>query len=425
MTPAPADLLPWQGERRFLFTLAGIQFTYILGFMIMMPLGPQFIRELDITTGQFSLLLASYTFSAAIFNLLATTYIDRFDRRTLMLVLYAMFLVVTVACGIAPDFPTLLLGRAAAGATGGLLGAMVQIMVADVIPYERRGRAMGIVMAAMSVSAVAGVPIGLALANAIPSLGWRAPFFFSTGAIAIMLAVSWRVLPSLTSHLGQTRERNVFAHVFRLATDPNYIKAFLFILLLMMGSFSVTPYVPLYLTMNLGLPESFITLVYLCGGAANFATMQVIGRLSDKHGKLRTYSWVAFLSFIPVLTTTHLFPMSSWIILVNSTFFFILVSGRMGPAMALISAVPPPQTRGTFMGLVYSVQMLSFSLASLTSGLIIGRAASGHIERFNWVGYLAVACSAVTIWLAHRLVGFSKDQPAGTTVKRAALETNE
>jgi predicted MFS family arabinose efflux permease len=180
MTPAASELPQPETarERPVLLTLAGIQFTFILGFMMMMPLGPQFIRDLHLTTQQFSLLLASYTFVAAASNLLAATYIDRFDRRTLMLCLYVLFLMATLACGLAPDYPTLLAARAFAGATGGLLGAMVQLFVASLIPFERRGKAMGIVMAAISVSAVIGVPLALFLANRFPTLSWRAPFFF-------------------------------------------------------------------------------------------------------------------------------------------------------------------------------------------------------------------------------------------------------
>jgi predicted MFS family arabinose efflux permease len=425
MTPAASEppRSETARERPVLLTLAGIQFTFILGFMMMMPLGPQFIRDLHLTTQQFSLLLASYTFVAAASNLLAATYIDRFDRRTLMLCLYVLFLIATLACGLAPDYPTLLAARAFAGATGGLLGAMVQLFVASLIPFERRGKAMGIVMAAISVSAVIGVPLALFLANRFPALSWRAPFFFSASMIALVLVACWKYLPSITAHVRRTEARLVFAEVFAVAKNRNHLKAFALILMMMMASFSVTPYVPLYFTLNLGLQESFITLVYLFGGAANFCTIQLFGMMADKYGKLQVFRIVALISFIPVLITTHLVPIPWWLILINSTLFFIFVSGRMGPGMALISAVPTPEIRGTFTSLVYTVQMLSFSLASLSSGLIIGRAPNGHLEHFNWVGYLAVACSALTIWIAHRLTTSPQLQQAPLPVRTSDSRT--
>lgn len=390
-------------ESLILITLAGVQFSFVLGFMMMLPLGPQFISDLHINTREFSAMLAAYTFVAAGSNLLASTYIDRFDRRKLFLVVYGLFLVATIVCSVAPDYPSLLLARAFAGATGGLLGSLVQLFVADLVPYERRGKAMGVVMSAISLSAVVGIPFALFLATSFPQLSWRASFWFLSGLEVIMLAAAWCVLPSLTKHIKRTEPAKILQDILKVAKDRNHRGAFGLILMLMMCSFTVTPYVPLYLTLNLGQPESFITVVYLCGGIANFFGAQIFGRLADKYGKLRVFRTIAFISFIPVLVITHLPVVPWWLILANSILFFIFVSGRMGPGMALISAVPKDDVRGPFMSLVFTLQMLSFSLASLSSGLIIQRAPDGQLLHFNWVGYLAVACGAMTIYLANRL----------------------
>lgn len=393
-------------ESLVLLTLAGVQFTFVLGFMMMLPLGPQFISDLHINTRQFSTLLAAYTFVAAASNLLATTYIDRFDRRTLLLVVYGLFLVATLMCGLAPDYHGLLIARAIAGATGGLLGSLVQLFVADLVPYQRRGKALGIVMSAMSVSAVVGIPLALFLANHFPAHSWRASFLFLAVLVILMFAACWWVLPSLSEHVKRrTEPGKILEAILAVAKDRNHLSAFGLILMLMMASFTITPYVPLYLTLNLKQPESFITVVYLCGGIANFVGAQVFGRMADKYGKMRVFRTLAFISFVPVLVTTHLPIVPWWLILINSTLFFIFVSGRMGPGMALISAVPKDEVRGPFMSLVFTLQMLSFSLASLSSGLIIQRDPDGNLLHFNWVGYLAVACGAATIFLANRLKG--------------------
>ena len=390
-------------ERLFLFTLAGIQFTHILDFMIMMPLGPQLIRVMVLSTPEFGLLLSSYTFTAAASGLFAATYIDRFDRRKLLLSLYVLFILATLFCGLASNYSTLLIARAMAGAFGGVLGAMVQTMVADVIPFERRGQAMGTVMTAFSLSTVAGVPLGLLLANHIPALRLRPPLFFIVLLSCGFLAIAYRLLPSLTAHLERPLQGNIFVQIYRVAKEPNHLRAFGFVALLMMAGFTVIPYIALYVTANVGMPESFITVVYLCGGAATFFTSRLIGMLADRHGKTRLFKWLALASFIPLLITTHLVPVPWWLVLINSTAFFILVPGRMIPGMALVSAAAHPQVRGTFMSLVSSVQMLSSGLASLLAGLIISRTASGQIAHYNLVGYLAVACGLLAIWLAHRL----------------------
>lgn len=392
-----------KNERLFLLTIAGIQFTHILDFMIMMPLGPQLIRLLHIDTHQFGLLLSSYTFTAAASSLLAATYIDRFDRRKLLLVLYACFIIATLCCGLAPNFTFLLIARALAGAFGGILGGLVQTMIADVIPFERRGKALGTVMAAFSISTVAGVPLGLLLASTFTSLGWRAPFFFIVLLSGVFWVIGYKLLPNLTAHLHNKPVGNVFQRIFAVAKEPRHLTAFAFIAMIMMAGFTVIPYIALYMTTNVGLPESFITVVYLCGGAATFFTSQLIGRLADKYGKLKVYRIVAVASFIPLLITTHLVPIAWWLVLINSTIFFILVPGRMVPGMAMVSAVPEAHVRGTFMTLISSVQMLSSGLATLIAGLIITRTPNGQIEHYDTVGYLAVACGIVTIWLAHHL----------------------
>lgn len=368
-----------------------------------MPLGPQLIRVLHIDTHQFGVLLSSYTFTAAASGLLAASYIDRFDRRKLILTLYALFIIATLCCGLAPDYTTLLIARALAGAFGGILGAMVQTMVADVIPFERRGKAMGTVMTAFSISTVAGVPLGLLLASSFPAIGWRAPFFFIVLLAAGFWLIGYKLLPSLTAHLHSKRVGNIFQQIFTVAKEPSHLTAFAFIALLMMAGFTVIPYIALYMTTNVGLPESFITVIYLCGGAATFFTSQLIGRMSDKHGKLKIFRRVALASFIPLLITTHLVPIAWWLVLINSTLFFILVPGRMVPGMAMVSAVPVPHVRGTFMSLASSVQMLSSGLATLVAGLIMTRAPDGQIVHYDTVGYLAVACGIASIWIARHL----------------------
>ncbi len=371
--------------------------------MIMMPLGPQLIRLLQISTNEFALLISSYTFAAAVSGLLAATYIDRFDRRKLMLVLYVLFIAATLCCGLAPNYAALLIARALAGAFGGILGAMVQTVIADAIPFERRGQAMGTVMAAFSLSTVAGVPLGLLLANEIPSAGWRAPFFFIVVMAAGFLLIAYKILPGMTAHMARPRRGNIFQQIYLVAKEPNHMKAFAFIALQMMAGFSVIPYLALYMTTNIGLPESFITVIYLCGGAATFFTARVIGKMSDKYGKPRMFKWVALASFIPVVIATQLPPVPWWVALLNSTVFFILVSGRMVPAMAMISAAAVQQVRGTFMSLISSVQMLSSGLASLAAGVIVTQTPSGQMVHYDIVGYLAVASGFAAIMLMQRL----------------------
>lgn len=386
-------------ERFFLFSLAGIQFTHILDFMIMMPLGPEFIRELNINTHQFGLLLSSYTFAAAAAGIFATYYVDRFERRQLLLSLYALFILATFACGLAPNYEALFIARAFAGAFGGILGSLVQTIVADSIPFERRGKALGTVMAAFSVSTVAGVPLGLFLANHIPSLGWRAPFFFIALISSLILYLGYRNIPKIAGHLDHVHEGSRLSQVLKILIAPQHVKAFVFMALIMITGFSVIPYIALYFTSNVGISNSYISLIYLCGGVATLMSSRFIGHMSDKYGKVTVFRVLAIVSLVPLLVTTNLPVTPLWIVLINSTAFFILVSGRMIPAMAMVSQVVENKIRGTFMSLVGSVQMLSSGIASVLAGWIVTIGPDGMMQHYNLVGYGAAICGLLTFWL--------------------------
>jgi len=394
-------------ERFFLFSLAGIQFTHILDFMIMMPLGPEFIRVLNINTHQFGLLLSSYTFAAALAGIFATYYVDRFERRQLLLWLYAFFIIATLACAAAPSYETLFIARAFAGAFGGILGSLVQTIVADSIPFERRGKALGTVMAAFSVSTVAGVPLSLFLANHISYLGWRAPFIFIGLISTLILYIAYKHIPKIAGHLDHVHEGSRLGQVFKIIIAPQHIKAFIFMGLIMITGFSVIPYIALYLTSNVGINNSYISLIYLCGGVATLMSSRFIGHMSDRYGKEKVFRVLAIISLIPLLVTTNLPVTPLWIVLINSTAFFILVSGRMIPAMAMVSQVVESKIRGTFMSLIGSVQMLASGIASVVAGMVVTIGPDGMMQHYNLVGYGAAVCGLLTFWL----VGYIHSDP--------------
>ena len=365
----------------------------------MMPLGPDFIRELNINTHQFGLLLSSYTFAAAIAGVFATYYIDRFERRQLLLRLYICFIIATIACGFAPNYHMLFIARACAGAFGGILGSLVQTIVADSIPFERRGKALGTVMAAFSVSTVAGVPLSLFLANHISFLGWRAPFMF-IGLISILiLFIGYRYIPKISGHLHHVQEGSRFKQIYEVFVAHRHLRAFLFVGLIMLTGFTVIPYIALYLTANVGIENSYISLIYLCGGLATLMSSRFIGHMADKYGKVKVFRILAIISLIPILVTTNLMPVPLWVVLVNQTAFFVLISGRMIPAMAIVSQMVEPKIRGTFMSLIGSVQMLASGIASVVAGLVVTITTNGRMEHYNLVGYGAAICGLLTFWV--------------------------
>ena len=387
-------------ERWLLLTLAGIQFTHILDFMIMMPLGPQFTALFGISNAQFGLLVSAYTLSAGLSGLMAATYIDRFSRKQLLLTMYTLFGLATLACGLAPDYFWLMAARIAAGLFGGVLSALAQTIVADVIPFERRGRAMSVVMTSFSVSTVAGVPLGLFLAA---HFSWHAPFFGIALLVGLLAWGAWQTLPRLDAHLHHPERVNVWRGIGQVLAEPNHLKAFGVSGLMMFASFSVIPYITIYLQSNAGMQTDEVPWIYLCGGLATLLTARYFGRLTDRVGKVKMFQRLAWAVPFPLMATTLSQGLPLWGLLLISTCLFAMMSGRMIPGMAMISSSVEPRLRGTFMTLNSAVQSASMGMAALVAGLIIGRDAQGHLTLYWVAGLLGVLASGLSAWLAGRL----------------------
>lgn len=386
-------------ELWLLITLAGIQFTHIVDFMVMMPLGPQFTKLFSITDAQFGLLVSAYTLAAGVSGLLASVYVDRFGRKKLLLCLYMLFGLATLACGLAPTYDTLMLARLAAGAFGGVLMALSQTIIADVIPFERRGRAMGIVMTSFSVATVAGVPGSLFLAA---HFGWHAPFFAIAFVCAALALAAWVTLPPLAGHL-QSERQSPLANIITVLKDRNHQKAFVFTALLMGAGFTLFPYLAIYLTSNAGFTLEQVPFVYLFGGAATLVTARWIGRLSDSVGKAQMFSIMALLTIVPLALLPFIAPLGVVAALIVTTMMFVGMNGRNIPGMALVTSAANPKLRGTFMALNSSVQSAAMGVAAFVGGLIISRDAQGLVQHFWINALLGVVASVLSVVLVGRL----------------------
>jgi predicted MFS family arabinose efflux permease len=384
--------------------LAGVQFTNILDFMIMMPLGPQLTRVFGISDAQFGTLVSAYTLAAGASGLLAVFYIDRFERKRLFLTFYALFALATLACALAPGFGSLMGARIAAGVFGGVLGSLVQTIVAETVPFERRGRAMGVVMTAFSVVTVIGVPLGLWLAA---RWSWHAPFYVIVAAAVPVWLMASYALPRLPApgaasssgpwwHSSWVNLRDVLA-------DANHWKAFALSGLTFFSSFLVIPYITLAMQANVGLSDAQIPLMYLAGGVATIFTARWIGAASDRRGKVPVYQWLMGGSIFALLAMTLLPRWPLGAVLVVSTLFFIMMSGRGIPGMALVGAAANPAHRGAFQTINSSVQSAAMGTASLLGGLIIHRNATGGIDRYWLCAAIGALACLAAIWLAPKL----------------------
>lgn len=402
-------------ERVILLVLASVQFTNIVDFMVIMPLGPQLERTMGLSPAQFGWIVSSYTFAAGVAGLLASMYADRFARRPAFLVLYAGFLAGTLACGLAPTFGTLVAARILTGAFGGVLGGMAMAIIGDIFPEERRGTAMGILMSAFSVASVAGVPIGLALGS---RYGWHITFLALAALGLPLLFIAARALPRLDAHLQRVRVKHPLAQLWETFSHPNHIRAFALMVVMMFGSFSVVPFLSPFLVANVGVTEAQLPLVYIFGGILSLFGAPLAGRMADRFGKLQVYRVVAPATAVLMILSTSLTPVPLAVAVAVVAMLMLSNAGRMVPAMAMITSSVEPHRRGGFLGANAAVQHLAAGLGASIGGLLLTKSSSGALLHYPQVGMIGAAATIASLWIAGQL------RPAVITAAPVAAPTS-
>jgi MFS transporter, DHA1 family, inner membrane transport protein len=392
-----------RNEWLILLILAGLNFTHILDFMIMMPLGNYLMPYFNISAREFSILVAAYTLSAGLSGFAAAFFVDRYDRKKILLLGFCGFLLGTIACGFAPSYPLLLASRTLAGIFGGLIGAQVLSIVSDVFGYERRGLAMGAIMSSFAVASVLGVPIALYFAN---EFSWQAPFIFVGIVGIVILPLIIFFLPSMTQHIQHDKPRADFRTTLSgVLNHQQQRNALIFSALIMLGHFLIIPFVNPYMELNVGYTKEQTPWFYFIGGLAAFISAAILGKLADKYGKMTIFSISIILSLVTVWTITNLPAIPFSITLAIFAVWFILSTGRMVSANAMISNVVQSEHRGSFMSFNSSVQQLGTALASLVAGLVIIKGSDNKIHHYDWLGYLSIVILVVALFMARKLFG--------------------
>lgn len=384
-------------ERRLLLLLAAMQFTHLLDYMILIPLGAELMRVFGISAAQFGLLIGVYTLASALTGLSGAFWMDRGDRRKTLLMLYAGFIVATLGCALAPNFAALLAARALAGGCAGLMTATVMALIIDRVEPARRGAAMGTVMSAFGAAAVAGVPLGLLLAS---QSSWRLPFFAVAALAFGVWLLLWHSLPSSRSAPGAARTS--IADIFAM---PGLAFGWLLTFCIVFAGFLIVPYIGAYLNGNLGVAVAELSWLYLAAGTATFFSARWIGRAVDRHGPARVLSLLMLASVAAHLAFTHLPPSPLPMIAAVFVAFMVLNSSRAIPALSLIAGRVPPPLRGRYMAVNMACSDAASGLGAWSAGLIVSGAPSAPLNDFGQVGWIAAGVTAIGLCVLWKLVG--------------------
>jgi DHA1 family inner membrane transport protein len=393
-------------EKILLLLLASINFTHIMDFMIIMPLGGYLIPLFKISPQQFSFIVSSYTFAAGIVGFSAAFFVDRFDRKKILLTGYTGFVLGTFACAFAPSYELLIAARILAGGFGGLISAQVLSIVADTFSFERRGRAMGILMMAFSFASAIGVPTGLTLAQ---SYGWHMPFIVigSLGLIVIVLVFFF--VPNMVAHIQVSAEKpKPFDVIRNIMASSNQKRALLLMIVLMLAHFSIIPFIAPFMEFNIGFTKDQVTMIYFSGGIASMISGPLVGMLSDKYGKLKVFTLFSMLAIFPIYMITNMPKIEYAYVIAVTVAFFILAGGRIIPAQAIITSVVLPQQRGGFMSINSSLQQISTGVSALLAGFIVAKEeTTGNLLNYHYVGYIGIALTFLCLYLASKVKSVS------------------
>lgn len=398
-SPAPAAPAFTPYQKVIVAILAFLQFTIVLDFMILSPLGALLMRDLHISASRFGLVVSVYAFSAGIAGFLAAGFADRFDRKKMLMFFYAGFLVGTLLCGLAPTYHFLLFARMVTGLFGGVIGSISFAIIADLFPFSQRGRVMGVVQTSFAASQVLGLPLGLFLSDL---WGWHAPFLmivsFSTVA-GVLIAI---YMKPIDAHLKLQRpEGGAFGHLVKTVSNTRYLRAFATTTLLVTGGFMLMPFGSAFTVNNLGIPIEKLKVIYLFTGLCAVFAGPLAGKLSDSIGKFPLFGIGSVIAIVMIFIYTHLGVTPIVEVIIVNAVLFIGITARMISASALMSAVPDAAHRGGFMAVNSSLQQIAGGVAAAVAGLIVVRTDSGMLERYDTLGYVVITSIAITVGLLY------------------------
>lgn len=388
--------------------LAFLQFTVVLDFMILSPLGVLVMSELQIPTEKFGYVVSAYAFSAGVSGLLAAGFADRFDRKKLLLFFYTGFVIATFLCGIAIRYEFLLFVRILTGMFAGVLSSISFAIVADLFPLQVRGRVMGFIMTAFAASQVFGLPIGIYISNL---WGWQSPFLLIAGVSGLVGFAIFFFLKPVTKHLDNKTDRKAFHHLFATLTESKYLPSFVATTLLATGGFMLMPFGSAFSVHNLGMRLEDLPLIYMVTGLVSMIGGPVMGRLSDSIGKYNMFFFASSIAAIVIVYFTRLgvTPLPT-VIFINSL-LFVFIAARMISANALNSAVPELHDRGAFMAISSSIQQISGGIAASVAGLIVIQTPNGYLERYEVLGYVvatAIVCTILIMYKVNEMISEKK-----------------
>lgn len=378
--------------------LAFLQFSVVLDFMILSPMGYHLMKVMDISKEDFSYVVSAYALSAFVGGFAVAGFADKFDRKKLLLFFYSGFIIGTLLCGIADSYEFLFFARIITGLFGGVIGSITNAIITDIFAIHVRGRVMGLIQIAFAGSQVLGIPFGLYM---MKEVGWHFPFLIIVAVSLVVFAIIMFYLKPIDEHLKLKNDENQFKKLINTITNPYYLTAFGVAALLATGGYMLMPFGSDFGIHNLGIEEDNLPFLYLLTGISTMFVMPLAGRISDSVGRFPVFFVGSALSIIMVLIYCNLGITPFWLVVTLNIILFVGIMSRIAPAQALMTSLPEPKDRGAFMSVYSGIQYLSGFLGSYLAGKIVSGKPGMPVENYDILGYVVSIAIVLTLVLMY------------------------
>lgn len=388
--------------------LALTQFTVVLDFMVMSPLGDLLMKDLRVKPAQFGIVVSSYALAAGLSGFLTAGFADRFDRKKLLLFFYSGFIIGTLFCGLAQSYEQLVCARIFTGIFGGVMSSISMAIVADLFSLDQRGRVMGFMQMGFGLSQILGIPIALFIAD---RSNWQMPFFLIVILSVIMLISILFGLEPIRKHLEQKASKSAFKHLLQTIQNRNYRIGFMATAFMSLGGYFMMPWGSAFAVNNVGIAQKDLPLLFMIVGVSTFMVMPLIGMLADKINKFQLFMIASIMMVASVLVYVRLEQTTFFILVLVNIFMMGGIMARMVPSQALTSSVPEPHDRGAFMSINSSLQQIAGGIAAIIGGKIVWQSnPTSPLMNFDVLGWVVVCVIVVNIYLTYRVYKYVASQ---------------
>lgn len=376
------------------FILTAINFAFQVDFVVFMPLGPTLMERFSLSAAEFSMLVSVYTFTAGFTSIFFSLISSLFDKKKMLLSSLFLLGFCSLLTGFAESFNQLFFVRFLAGAFSGVLNPLIFAIASDIIPAERRGKALGWIMSGFSLASVLGIPFGLFLSD---EFGHRITFVAIALYFLSILIASFFILPDYKVRENRLDKNQLLKKFRRCLNFTEYLKGYFLLFFVSGAIFIVVPLLSPFAVNNMQVDVTDLKQMYLCGGILTVFTSRIIGVLCDKVGAKKVLYVVCVLSIFPVIVFCQSGITSVITFIVLGSLMMASMSGMMVPSMTIATLIPDSNDRTTFNGILNSMRSFGSAIFAFLGGLIVTMDVNKTFIDFYKIGYTYIGIIIVVI----------------------------